>query len=531
MEKIMRLTMKEEYSADIKGLLSENKVLVENIEMELKYSSKSFSINIELLSGKEKEDLLQYFQANKDRALALKLQNYMELEKEPNKTPVKDLMIFKDFLEARIKKLEHKWIFLNEGDILPYFIKDVSYNDGSRHRDYFEEPYILLTLLANTAGFMKNSKNYFFKLGDVKDKTLDEILVNNAIIIENENLIKDYKELEEKFLNERVKYNKQFVTTGEVIFKKSHDVERNSNVHKVVNEEEVSKREYTFQLSTDRWSENGEKEVYDIPCHPYLEVYSLTTHEILYVHVNHLKEYVYDDNLREKLILPDSHKDLLDILTNDLDILSGDIIKGKSTGTTILCKGLPGTGKTLTAEAYSEITHRPLYKINSGQLGIAPAEVEQNLETILRRAERWNAVLLIDEADVYIRERGNDMEQNAVVAAFLRTLEYFHGLLFMTTNRIHDVDDAIASRCIATILYEIPDKENASRIWKVLAEEFKLRLSEQLIDELTSEFPEMSGRDIKELLRLTGRFAAVKNLELTLDAFISCAKFRGIRIH
>lgn len=527
----MKLTMKAECSVDIKELLAENKSLVENIERELKYSSKSFSINVELLSEKEKEELLAYFKSKKDRTLVLKLQNYIDLEKEPNKTPIKDLLIFKDFLEARIKKLEHKWIFLNEGDILPYFIKDVTFNDGSRSRDYYEEPYILLTLLANTAGFMKNSKNYFFKLGDVKDKTLDEILVNNSIIIENENLIKDYKELEEKFLAERVKYSKQFTTTGEVIFKKSHEVQRNNNAHIVVNEEEVSKREYTFKLSTDRWSENDEKEVYDIPCHPYMEVYSLTTHEILYVHIDNLKEYVYDDNLREKLILPDSHKDLLDILTNDLDILSGDIIKGKSTGTTILCKGLPGTGKTLTREAYSEITHRPLYKINSGQLGIAPAEVEENLETILRRAERWNAVLLIDEADVYIRERGNDMEQNAVVAAFLRTLEYFHGLLFMTTNRMNDVDDAIASRCIATILYEIPGKENAAKIWKVLSEEFKLPLSDKLIDELTNEFPEMSGRDIKELLRLTGRFVSVKNLELTLDVFISCAKFRGIEMN
>lgn len=440
-------------------------------------------------------------------------------------------MIFKDFLEARIRKLDHKWIFINDGDILPYFIKDVTFNDGSRTRDYFEEPYILLTILANTAGFMKTSKNYFFKLGDVKDKTLDEILINSSIIIENENLIRDYKEIEEKFLSERVKYSKQYVTTGEVIYKKSHEVSRNNNVHNVVNEEEVSKREYTFKLSTDRWSENGEKEVYDVPCHPYMEVYSLTTHEKLYVHVNNLREYIYDDNLREKLILPDSHKDLLDILTNDLSILSGDIIKGKSTGTTILCKGLPGTGKTLTAEAYSEITHRPLYKINSGQLGIAPSEVEDNLEAILRRAERWNAVLLIDEADVYIRERGNDMEQNAVVAAFLRTLEYFHGLLFMTTNRVHDIDDAIASRCIASILYEIPNKESAAKIWRVLAKEFDLALSDELIDELTDKFPEMSGRDIKELLRLTGRFVNIKNMELTIDSFVSCAQFRGIKIN
>ena len=38
---------------------------------------------------------------------------------------------------------------------------------------------------------------------------------------------------------------------------------------------------------------------------------------------------------------------------------------------------------------------------------------------------------------------------NAVVGVFLRVLEYFNGLLFLTTNRIDDIDEAIVSRCIA----------------------------------------------------------------------------------
>jgi SpoVK/Ycf46/Vps4 family AAA+-type ATPase len=256
--------------------------------------------------------------------------------------------------------------------------------------------------------------------------------------------------------------------------------------------------------------------------------FNLETHSSMWVHVDNLTEYTYDPGLREKLILPPHHRDLIDILTQDMDVLMEDIIAGKSGGTTILCKGAPGLGKTLTAEVYAEVVGRPLYRVHSGQLGINSAEVEKNLETILKRAQRWGAVLLIDEADVYIRTRGNDIDHNAVVASFLRTLEYFHGLLFMTTNRTQDVDDAIASRCIATIVYEAPAAEDAKRIWRVLSTQFEFPLEDQLVDELVGHFTAVSGRDIKELLKLTAKWCRRKEVPPSLDVFRSCAQFRGL---
>jgi hypothetical protein len=64
----------------------------------------------------------------------------------------------------------------------------------------------------------------------------------------------------------------------------------------------------------------------------------------------------------------------------------------------------------------------------------------------------------------------------------------------------------------------------------VLSKQFDINLSDTLIAELVDTFPSVSGRDIKELLRLTGRFAQAKGLELTIKTFISCAQFRGIEI-
>lgn len=189
--------------------------------------------------------------------------------------------------------------------------------------------------------------------------------------------------------------------------------------------------------------------------------------------------------------------------------------------------GAAGLGKTLTAEVYSEVVGKPLYRVHSGQLGTSAVSVEAALSDILRRAARWDAILLLDEADVYIRRRDNDLQHNAIVAEFLRTLEYFDGLLFMTTNRVDDVDDAILSRCIAVIRYETPSREDAVKLWKSLSSQFQVELSDDLIEKLVRDFPNSSGRDIKELLKLTSRLCISTESPVTLEAFHQCAVFRG----
>jgi hypothetical protein len=44
-------------------------------------------------------------------------------------------------------------------------------------------------------------------------------------------------------------------------------------------------------------------------------------------------------------------------------------------------------------------------------------------------------VLLLDEADVFMEARSShDLDRNKLVAIFLRLLEYFEGIMFLTTN-------------------------------------------------------------------------------------------------
>lgn len=265
-----------------------------------------------------------------------------------------------------------------------------------------------------------------------------------------------------------------------------------------------------------------------LPIQAYLFAFHLELHQHLWVHADDIQPYVYQPELKHKLVLPHEQTELIDILTAEMDVLQEDVVAGKSGGTTVLCAGPPGVGKTLTAEVYAEVTGRPLYRVHSGQLGLSVGAMEQALKEALTRAQRWGAVMLIDEADVYIRKRSDDITANAVVGVFLRVLEYFDGLLFLTTNRIDDIDEAIVSRCIALIRYHAPDLAARERIWRVMSTQFELHLGDELISHLARIYEDASGRDIKGLSKLVAKFCLHKQLKPSLDVFARCAMFRAL---
>ena len=137
-------------------------------------------------------------------------------------------------------------------------------------------------------------------------------------------------------------------------------------------------------------------------------------------------------------------------------------------------------------------------------------------------------MLLLDEADVFVSKREQNIQHNAIVAEFLRSMEYFDGLMFMTTNRPDDIDEAILSRCAAIIEYTLPNKEHLARIWGVMNDQFKAGLSEELIGKLVNKYPKISPRDVKHLLRLAIRVSEKMGDSLDMDMFRRCAMFRAL---
>lgn len=269
-----------------------------------------------------------------------------------------------------------------------------------------------------------------------------------------------------------------------------------------------------------------EPAVIEVPVHPFLIVFDLNKHERISVHVNYLHEYEYDADLMDKLILPENLKSLIKMLVEHKQSTFRDIVSGKGGGAIILLTGAPGVGKTLTAEVYAETEKKPLYSVQASQLGTSPKELEEELMKVLGRAARWKAILLIDEADVYVHERGSDLIQNAIVGVFLRVLEYHASVLFLTTNRADLVDDAIASRCVARIDYKYPTEEDQRKIWRVLADASGVKISSETIKAFAEKHPKISGRDVKNLIKLAGLISSVEGKPIDVSVLEYVMQFK-----
>ena len=59
------------------------------------------------------------------------------------------------------------------------------------------------------------------------------------------------------------------------------------------------------------------------------------------------------------------------------------------------------------------------------------------------------------------------MRRNSVVSVFLRVLEYYSGILFLTTNKVGHFDEAFKSRIHVALYYPPLDEKSAMQIWKM----------------------------------------------------------------
>ena len=182
----------------------------------------------------------------------------------------------------------------------------------------------------------------------------------------------------------------------------------------------------------------------------------------------------------DSLELPKGHKETLLALVEthsrggrvDTNQVPGkrqiDLVRGKGKGLIILLHGKPGVGKTSTAECVAEHTGRPLFQVTCGDIGESAEVVERTLENHFQLAHRWGCVLLLDEADVFLMSRDKrDLKRNAVVSVFLRVLEYYSGILFLTTNRIGVFDQAFRSRIHMSFYYPQLDKTSTAKVWEM----------------------------------------------------------------
>lgn len=236
-----------------------------------------------------------------------------------------------------------------------------------------------------------------------------------------------------------------------------------------------------------------------------------------------VREIEWNESAYDSLVLPPNQKDIVSALVKSHKFNAAktidDVVQGKGKGLVAVLHGPPGTGKTLTAEGISELLKCPLYMVSAGELGTDPARLEHELQKILDIAHSWGAVLLLDEADVFLEKREvHDIHRNALVSIFLRLLEYFQGILFLTTNRVETFDDAFQSRIHIALRYGELTNKAKKTVWKMFIELVRKQEMLQLAETGTPLAVNFSDHDLEMLSRhqLNGR--QIKNAVRTAQA-------------
>lgn len=518
---------------------------------EVRYRTPDMTVELETrtMTDLQMEQLVQHCETVGETRLAARLTSMLNLAVNPEGEPIAKLEKLETALVEYIRKSPHKFVFTEEADglLVPYYVTGVKYHPRNRDNPAYTQMNLAAVCMDTT-----DTRTVTWHREDLSGRkmTVVELLNEHGYFLETEKAYNTWlKELEvwqtiwnltgTQFSAMGMGFGGRWGTSltamqrdgrpsRVVMDYKGDEVDEDGN-HR-------SKRAYKESVDGSFWTaksrivrndddDESEAAVAVLPIHPYVQVFHFEDHSHYTIHVNGLVPYVYNTKLAEKLVLPEDVKELVNILVEGAAETMEDIVTGKTGGVVVIATGDPGTGKTLTAEVYAEHIQRPLYAVQCSQLGTDETALEKKLNQVLLRAGRWKAILLVDEADVYVRTRDNDLQQNAIVGVFLRLLEYYRGVLFLTSNRATMIDDAIMSRAIAHLRYELPDKKSLARIWKILGENYQAGLTDDDVAQLVEALQNISGRNVKTLLKLATAVARKRGTKVTVEQVKQVSKF------
>jgi AAA+ superfamily predicted ATPase len=138
-------------------------------------------------------------------------------------------------------------------------------------------------------------------------------------------------------------------------------------------------------------------------------------------------------------------------------------------------------------------------QVCAGDLGNDAEHLEHRLSEITSLAHKWKAVILLDEADVYLEQRSlQDIRRNGLVSVFLRHLEYFQGIMFLTTNRVTTFDDAFQSRIHFAMKFGDLSTQAKKKIWNNFLEKVpptEKSIKDKEVDGLSTK--NINGRQVR----------------------------------
>ncbi len=197
--------------------------------------------------------------------------------------------------------------------------------------------------------------------------------------------------------------------------------------------------------------------------------------------------------------------------------------------------GLPGTGKTMAAEAVAHMLKKPIIRasyadIESKYHGEGPKRVK----AVFMAAERDDAVLFIDEADSLLSKRltdvsnGSEQAINSMRSQLLIAVEHFEGVVIFATNLIVNYDKAFVSRLVC-IEIPAPDTKGRQAIWEqhLRGKGISIPLSDDVsTQELAEKYDkDFHGREIrKAVIRACVYAAKEKHEAVTHSVLLEAAE-------
>ena len=179
----------------------------------------------------------------------------------------------------------------------------------------------------------------------------------------------------------------------------------------------------------------------------------------------------------------------------------------------ILIYGPPGTGKTMVSESIAAILGMNLMKLTNADIqSNIPGQTEKNMTDSFQKAKDEDALIMLDECDSMLYNRNAvGAIMSAEINHLLTEIENFSGIVILTTNRLHKLDEALQRRIIAKIELPLPDRPTREAIWKKLIPG-KMPVKKLNFTELSEAV--ISGGEIKNAILLSARKAIAQNRDI-----------------
>lgn len=190
--------------------------------------------------------------------------------------------------------------------------------------------------------------------------------------------------------------------------------------------------------------------------------------------------------------------------------------------------GLPGTGKSIAAEAVAKALGKRIIQASySSLIDSLQGNTEKNLTSLFETAVQEDCVILFDEADGLLSSRksggANSDSANLIKSHLLNLLDRSSAIVIFTTNFFKSYDRAFVRRILWNVEFKAPTIEELSLLWNFHLGNIPKVLTCERLSEISYELGKkhsicITGGDIRKLtLVFCTRLSSKRITELDED--------------